>query len=74
MGPQLQQKTQSMQSFPSEKAAPLLMAAIYGIVVIYCLVILVMMFLPSVKAAFAGTAAVAAEPPDYHDRPTEQME
>jgi hypothetical protein len=40
---------------------------IYAIELIYCIALLVVLFLPSVRAAFAGTGISPAEAEDYHD-------
>jgi hypothetical protein len=42
-------------------------AAIYGIMVLYCIIALVTMLLPTVNRAFAGTSTTTDEPRDYYD-------
>jgi hypothetical protein len=40
---------------------------IYAIELIYCIALLLVLFLPSVRVAFAGAGISPAEPEDYHD-------
>jgi hypothetical protein len=41
--------------------------AVYGIMILYCIIALVTMLLPSVARAFAGASTTSAEPQDYYD-------
>jgi hypothetical protein len=50
-------------------AANVMAGLMVGIVVIYCLILLVTMLLPSVSRAFAGPSANTSQPEEYYDAP-----
>jgi hypothetical protein len=57
----------NMEFKMSETMETAIPAVIYGVKMLYCLIALVTMLLPSVSRAFAGAGTAEAPPEDYHD-------